>query len=154
ECFAVEAGPAFRQLWIEGPPAEFYWFDAVAISPDGKLVSVVGRSAFGGTGGRPALDISVRAAETGKTTFTKQLDAASPPQQLAFTADGSKLLVRTEGRTVQMFDAQAGAPAGELVHPRRPYVTGIAVHPGGPVACARTDGTVTFWNVEKREQLQ
>jgi WD40 repeat protein len=75
-------------------------------------------------------------------------------QQLAFTADGSKLLARTESRTVQLFDAATGAPAGELVHPGRPYVTAMAVHPRGPVACARTNGTVTFWDADKREQLR
>ena len=82
------------------------------------------------------------------------LDPADPVRQLAFTADGSKLLVRTDSRTVQTFDATTGAPAGELVHKGRPYVTGIAVHPRGPVAYARTDGTVTFWDVSKREQLR
>jgi WD40 repeat protein len=147
ECFAVGPDLDFRPLWIDGPPHELLWFDAVAITRDGKLTSVVQRVPFGGTGGRPALDVSVRNAETGQVLFTNIIDPASPPDQLAFTADGAKLLVRTDSRIVQMFDATTGAPAGELVHAGRPYVTAIAVHPRGPVACARTNGTVTFWEV-------
>jgi WD40 repeat protein len=61
---------------------------------------------------------------------------------------------RTDSRTVRIYDAATGSAAGELVHTGRPYVSGIAVHPRGPVACARTDGTVTFWDVEKLEQLR
>ncbi len=64
------------------------------------------------------------------------------------------MLVRTDSRVVQLFDAATGASAGELVHPGRPFVTGIAVHRHGPVACARTNGTVTFWDAEKCEQLR
>lgn len=82
------------------------------------------------------------------------LDPASPVLQLAFTADGSKLVVLTDSRTVQLFNTTTGAAAGELVHPGRSYVTGIAVHPRGPVACARTNGTVTFWDADARQQLR
>ena len=102
----------------------------------------------------PIQFISVRDANTGKPRWTVPTDAADPIRQFAFTADGAKLLARTDNRTVQMFDAATGAAAGELVHPGRPYVTGIAVHPRGIVACARTNGTVTFWDAEKREQLR
>lgn len=154
ECFAVGPELAFRRLWVEGPPHAFLWFDAVAITPDGRRAAAVRRFSFSGLGGRPYLGVSVRSAETGKELFVNSVDPASPVHQLAFTADGAKLLVRTDDRTVAMFDAATGAAAGELVHPRRPYVTAIAVHPRGPVACARTDGTVTFWDAAKCAQLR
>lgn len=102
----------------------------------------------------PKQSVFVRAAATGEPRVRIPFDAADPVRQLAFTADGSKLLVRTDGRTVCLFDAATGTAAGELVHPGRPYVTGIAVHPGGAVACARTDGTVTFWDAAKREKVR
>jgi WD40 repeat protein len=153
ECFAVEPGPVFRRLWVEGPPHELLWFDTVAMAASGTVAAVVERSAFGGSGGRSTLNVSVRNVESGKALFTAPHDTASPVQQLAFTTDGSKLLVRTDDRKVQLFDATTGAAAGELVHPGRPYVTGMAVHPRGPVACARTNGTVTFWDADKCEQL-
>jgi WD40 repeat protein len=90
----------------------------------------------------------------GKLLVTIPLDPASPVHQLAFTADGAKVLVRTDSNKVQLFDAATGSPAGELAHKGRPFVTAVAVHPRGPVACARTDGTVTFWDAEKRAQLR
>jgi WD40 repeat protein len=91
---------------------------------------------------------------TGKLLVTIPTDAASPVRQLAFTADGAKLIARTDGRAVQLYDVATGAPAGELVHAGRPFVTGMAVHPRGPVACCRTNGTVCLWDVEKRELLR
>ena len=98
--------------------------------------------------------MSVRDGDTGKARFTLPLDPASPIQQLAFTADGTKLLARTDSNKVQLFDAATGASAGELAHRGRSYVRGMAVHPRGPVACARTDGTVTFWDVQTRQPMR
>jgi WD40 repeat protein len=154
ECIAVGPGPTFRQLWVEGPPHEFLWFDAVALAPDAKWAAVVERTAHGGPGGRPALSLSVRDADTGTARFTLRLDPASPVHQLAFTTDGSRVLVRTDGNRVQLFSATVGAAAGELAHRGRPFVTGMAVHPRGPVACARTDGTVTFWDTDTRQPIR
>lgn len=125
--------------------------DTPAISPYGTCAVV---SRHGWATGRANLDLLLRDATTGKVRTTIPLDPSSPPWQLAFTADGSKLLARTDSRTVQLFDAVSGGAAGELVHPGRPFVTGIAIHPRGPVACARTNGTVTLWDAEKREQLR
>jgi hypothetical protein len=153
ECFAVESGPTLRLLWLEGP-RESYWFHRPAVTPDGNRVALVENPAHGGSGGRPALRVSVRDAAVGNTLATIPADIVNPIRQLAFTAGGSKLLVRTDSNKVQLFDAATGASAGELAHPGRPYVTGIAVHPKGPVACARTNGAVTFWDAEKREQLR
>ncbi len=107
------------------------------------------------TGGtHPTQFVSLREAATGKQLTRVPLDAADPVKQLAFTADGSKLLARTADRKVQLFDATTGAAAGELVHPGRSFVSGVAVHPRGPVACARTNGTVTFWDADTRAQLR
>ena len=150
-CFAVEGELQFRHLWTDRRASHF-WFDTFALGPDGTGAALAERSES--STGRPSLRLSIREAATGEHRLAVPLDAAEPVRQLAFTADGAKLLVGTESRTVAMFDAATGAPAGELVHPRRPYVTAMAVHPRGPVACARTDGTVTFWNAEKREQLR
>jgi WD40 repeat protein len=81
-------------------------------------------------------------------------DPASPIRQLAFTANGAALLVRTDSNTVRLFDAATGVPAGALAHRGRSYVSGMAVHPRGPVACARTDGTITFWDAAARAPIR
>jgi WD40 repeat protein len=71
-----------------------------------------------------------------------------------FSADGAKVLARSSGRTVKVFDAATGQAAGELLHPGRPFVTGVAVHPDGTVACCRNNGAVCLWNLEKRELVR
>ena len=158
EVWSIITDPGYERSWGDGPH-DFLWLwragDRCAspvISRDCGLVGAEERAE--GHTGRPARALVVRDGGSGKQLVSIALDAADPVRQLVFTADGSKLLVRTDSRTVRLFDAATGAPAGELVHPRRPYVTATAVHPRGPVACARTDGTVTFWNVAKREQLR
>lgn len=150
EC-CTSPGPMYELTWIDGPH-EWRSFGAPAFAPDGARAA----NAVGGSGadGRPTQLISLRDAATGNVARVIPFDPASPVLQMAFTADGSKLAVRTDGRTVHLFDASTGAAAGELVHPGRPYVTAVAAHPGAFVACARTDGTVTFWDAEKRERVR
>lgn len=117
-------------------------FGCPAVSPTGVRVAAVTASASD----RAALSIQVRDAGTGAALLSIPFDPADPVQQLAFTADGGRLLVRYRDRTVAVYDADTGQPAGELVHPRRPYLTGLAVGPSGMIATSRNDGTVTFWD--------
>ena len=146
ESIAAEPNGAYRRLWR----AEIYCF--------GSPVAAVGHGCCAITIGQlePRLMqfVSIRDAESGKERASISLGTAAPGKQLAFTADGAKLLVGTDGNKVQLFDAATGAAAGELAHKGRPFVTAVAVHPRGPVACARTDGTVTLWDAEKRTQLR
>ena len=140
--------PKLSLLWKEDrwvPRARFG--AAPAVDPSGALLAVPVLT--GGT--RPTQSVSIRNADTGEQRTQIPLDAASPVQQLAFTADGAKLVVRTDDRTVRLYDTVTGAAAGELVHPGRSFVTGIAVHPRGPIACARTNGTVTLWDANTRQ---
>src|SRR5205807_345033 len=81
----------------------------LAVSPDGRRVAVAAHSGFD----RPRQVIQIRSGSTGKVLRVVPLDPADPVQQLAFTADGTKLLARFHGRTVRVFDAQTGEPAGE-----------------------------------------
>ena len=150
-CFTTPPSTASRLNWNVDPAEGFARFGAPAFDPSGQRVAVCA-TAIGirGTGA----EIQIRNAATGKLQVAIPRGAASPILGTAFTADGSKLLVRTGDRKVQLFDATTGAAAGELVHPGRPYVTGVAVHPRGPVACARTNGTVTFWDADTRAQLR
>jgi WD40 repeat protein len=143
--------PKISLLWKEDrwePHTRFHF--PLAIDPPTKRLAV---PVWAGAT-HPTHFISVRDSDTGKQLVRFSLDPTSPVLQLAFTSDGAKLLVRTESNKVQLFDAATGAPAGELAHKGRPYVSGIAVHPRGPAACARTDGTVTFWDVERPEPLR
>lgn len=128
--------------------------DSLTVYARPALSFVTGRVAVERSTARSWRFLEVRAADTGKELVSIPLDPASPVRQLAFTADGAKLLVRTDGNAVQLFDAATGTDLGALKHKGRPFVTGIAVHPRGPVACARTDGTVTMWDAEAREQLR
>ena len=149
ECLSIDAELNIRSLWTTARGFESV-MDAFDISRDARRVALVKQFDFTG---RPARTLAVLDAESGKQFTRVSLDPANPVWQLAFTADGSKLLVRTDSRTVQLFAAGNGAAAGELVHPGRPYVTGVAVHPRGPVACTRTNGTVTFWDADTHRQL-
>jgi WD40 repeat protein len=148
-CFELGAKTSFRRLWSVGPD-RFILYGDPAFSPDGNVVAVSMHDGF-----RDHVHnlVHLRAAGTGKLLRTIDFDltGADPIKQIAFSADGAKVLVRASGRVVKVFDAATGQLAGELLHPGRPYVTGMAVHPNGEVACARNDGTVCFWNLEKRE---
>lgn len=146
ECFAVEPGPSFRKLWSEGPRA-FRLYGEPAISPDGSRVAV---SEHEGFGDHPSNTLQIREAKTGKVLAEVEFGASDPLEQIVFSADGAKVLARSSGRTVKVFDA-TGQAAGELLHPGRPFVTGMAVHPDGTVACCRNNGTVCLWNLERRE---
>src|SRR5262245_40330552 len=150
-CFVIDEGPTFRHIWSESRQS-FAWFDAFAINHDGSRAALVERSES--NSGRPKLQLAILEGETGKRIISSALDPSSSVLQLAFATAGSQLLARSEGRKVQIYDTATGAPAGELVHTGRPYVTGMAVHPRGPVACCRTNGTVCLWDVEKRELLR
>ncbi|MBY0457673.1 MAG: WD40 repeat domain-containing protein [Gemmataceae bacterium] len=151
KCLATDGELEFHSLWGDGGTSH-RWFDSFALSPDGRRAAFAEHSEF--PIGRPARVLRFRDASTGTYVFSIPLAPADPIRQLAFTADGEKLLARTDSRTVRLFDATTGTTAGELVHPGRPFVTGVAVHPRGPVACARTNGTVTFWDPDTREQLR
>ncbi|AWM41858.1 WD domain, G-beta repeat [Gemmata obscuriglobus] len=126
------------------------YFGSVALAPTGNRFAL---SVYEGLA-YPKQSVQVRDAAGGELRVSVPMDSASPVRQLAFTADGVKLLVRTDSRKVQMCDAITGAPVGELVHPGRSFVTGIAVHPGGTVACTRNDGTVTLWDTEKGKRAR
>jgi WD40 repeat protein len=142
ESWHVTASPAFTRTWAEGPH-EFVWYGSPAVGADGERVAVSAHVGYD----RPTETIEIRRATSRKIVREIPLDPADPVQQLAFTADGTKLLARFRGRTVRAFDAETGEPAGELVHKGRPFVTGLAVHPGGKViATSRTDGTAWFWD--------
>jgi WD40 repeat protein len=148
--WAVGAEPEFVRVWANGPH-EFIWFHSPSVSPDGTRVAVGVNAGYD----RARAVIDVRRAADGDILHEIALDPTDPTEQLAFTADGSKLLARFLGRTVRAFDAQTGEPAGELVHKGRPFVTGLAVHPGGrAIATTRTDGTVWFWDPATLRQLR
>lgn len=92
--------------------------------------------------------VTVHDTNTGERVARWELEPTSAVMQLAYSACGTKLFARSASRKVEVFDADSGAPAGELVHLGRAFVSGIAVHPNGTVACARANGTVTLWNAQ------
>jgi WD40 repeat protein len=151
-CSVLAPGGAPRGVWRDGPHALMLYGEP-AFSPDGSLAAVSEHFAYAD---RVRNLVQLRDPRNGKLLRTIDFDptGADPIQQIAFSADGAKVLVRAAGRTVKLFDAATGQPAGELLHPGRPYVTGLAVHPGGQVACSRNNGTVCLWDLEKRELVR
>ncbi|MBA4187293.1 MAG: hypothetical protein C0467_04660 [Planctomycetaceae bacterium] len=152
-CYAVGDPWAVTTVWSENPGSfgGFYLYDCPAISPDCMRMAVAEHYA---TSNRVRNTVQMREAEKGIVLASIEFGGANPLLQLAFSADSAKLLARSSGRTVKVFDVATGQPAGELVHPGRPYVTGMAVHPNGTVACSRNNGTVCFWNLEKCELVR
>jgi WD40 repeat protein len=150
ECWAVTPEVTLRQTLWSDDPEEFLRFGEPAISPDGTRVAVSVRVGVGVTRNT----VTLRDAATGRPQAEFDFDPADPLLQLAFSADGTKLLARYLDRVVKVFDAATGQPAGELVHPGRPYITGMAVHPNGTLACSRNNGAVCFWNLTKGELVR
>jgi WD40 repeat protein len=149
-CHATWGGSRFRQLWdVESGDL----FSDPCFSPDGSRAAV---SVHESRGDRVRNRVHVLDAESGalKARIEFDRDGSEPIEQVAFSADGEEVLARARSRTVKLFDAATGQPAGELVHPGRPFVTGMAVHPGGMLACSRNNGTVCFWDVGKRELVR
>jgi len=139
-------------VWSEGTATGgFYIFNCPAINPGCTRMAVAEHCS---AGNRVRNTVQIRDAEKGTVLVSVQFDASDPLEQIVFSADGTKLLARSSGRIVKVFDAITGQPAGELVHPGRPYVSGMAVHPNGTVACSRNNGTVCFWDLEKRELVR
>jgi WD40 repeat protein len=144
----VSEGPKFGEGWAIGPHGSM-WYKLPAMSRDGSRIADACRGSYGG-----GETIQISDTDTGKVQASIPSDLVDFAQQLAFSIDGSKLLVRRLGRTVQMFDTTTGAAAGELVHTGRPYVSGMAVHPNGTVACSRNNGTVCLWDIQKCELVR
>jgi WD40 repeat protein len=149
-CHALQMGPRFRELWSV---AGGYLYGDPCFAPGGARAAV---SVHESRGDRVRNHVHVLDAEAGTVTAKVAFDrdGSDPVEQVAFAADGSRVLARARSRTVKVFDAATGAPAGELVHPGRPFVTGMAVHPNGTVACSRNNGQVYFWDLEKRELVR
>ncbi len=119
-----------------------YFRTGAATSADGTRVAFVTN-----VGSDPCKQfVTAHDTSTGDRVARWELDPTGAVLQLAYSACGTKLFARSSAHTVDVFDASTGARAGELVHPGRAFVTGIAVHPDGTVACARADGTVALWS--------
>ncbi|WP_439626699.1 WD40 repeat domain-containing protein [Gemmata sp.] len=150
-CLVAESDLRFHRAWSEHSHGRGR-FDVAAIDPNGAKAAFVEKSTS--STGRSVLTLSVRNAGTGSEYTSTVLDPTTRVEQLQFSADSTKLLARKSGRVVQVFDAETGRPAGELVHPGRPYLSGMAVHPNGTVACSRNNGTVCLWNLERCELVR
>jgi WD40 repeat protein len=137
-----------RSLWADRP-YPFLGYRAPTLSSDGRTLAVIVLSerAEGGAD----RSISIRVSATGTNCVDIRCESESSVEELLFSADGSLLLSRTIGRRVLKFDVESGEAKGALVHPGRAFVTGMAVHPRGALACSRSNGSICFWDLRKSE---
>jgi hypothetical protein len=135
--------PELKLLWrVNTWESHTHFRTGAATSADGSRVAFATN-----VGSFPCKQfVTVHDTDTGERVARWELEPTSAVAQLAFSACGTKLFARSAARTVEVLDAQTGARVGELVHPGRAFVSGIAVHPSGTIACARANGTVTLWN--------
>jgi WD40 repeat protein len=139
-CYELGAGLALTRQWgiRTGEWADFQ----PRFSADGTRIAVLVN-----------WELQIRSARTGNATRA-QPDPEGGAGDVAFSADGSVLIVGNDSPKVQLFDAATGSALGALLHPGKSFVTKIAVHPRGPVACARKDGSVSFWDLATRERTR
>jgi WD40 repeat protein len=141
QAWRVGQVPLAEPFWLRGPQ-EWVFYISLALCPDGRQVAVSVKDGVT----HPGESIQVLDTTSGKVTRVIPHDPADPIRQIAFTADGTTVLIRCDSRTIKAFEVATGFPAGELVHPRRSFVTSLAVHPGGQaIATCRNDGMVWFW---------
>jgi len=143
-CHAFRAKWTFRHLWGADSVSGVLFGDP-CYSRTGKLAAV---SVNESRGDRVRNLVHVLDAATGKVAAKIEFDrdGSEPVEQVAFSADGSRVFARARSRYVKVFDAATGAKLDEIMHPGRPFVTGMAVHPNGSLACVRNNGTVCVWN--------
>ncbi len=139
------------QHWETARWPEFTGFDAApAVNANNTRVAVARIV----SAQRPRHDIAIYDAATGKQLRVIPLDATNTVKKLAYLPDNRTLVVSNHSRVVQMFDTDSGELAGELTHKGRPFVSGIAVHPSGVIACTRNNGVVSYWEPQTRELLR
>jgi hypothetical protein len=137
--------PELKLLWrLDKWEPHTYFRTGAAVSADGTRVALATN-----VGSFPCKQfVTVHDTTTGESVARWELETTTAYDQFAYSACGTKLFARSAARTVEVFDALTGAKAGELVHPGRAFVCGLAVHPNGTVVCTRANGTVTLWNAQ------
>lgn len=139
-CWSV---PELKLVWrLDKWEPHTHFRTGSAVSADGSRVAFASN-----VGSFPCKQfVTVHDTNAGERVARWELDPTCAAAQLVYSVCGTKLFARTDSRTVDVFDPDTGARVGGLVHPGRAFVSGIAVHPNGAIACARANGTVTLWN--------
>jgi WD40 repeat protein len=132
------AGKELRKL--EAQPADA---EAVALTPDGKVLATAERS------GRIGLwDVA-----TGKPL--RRLEGnGNPVFAVAFAADGKALLSGGQDRTLRLWDVVSGRELRRFAGHAN-AVTGVAFGPGGKLlASTSLDGTVRLWDAAAGNEVR
>jgi WD40 repeat protein len=116
--------------------------NAVAVSPDGKLVASTGADAA----------VHVWDIATGKTLV--QLAGVSSGWSIIFSADGKKLAIPGQDNTVRILDAMTGKELRNCAG-HQGVVWAVALTPDGKtVASASADGTIRIWDAVTGKEVR
>jgi WD40 repeat protein len=118
----------------------------LALSPEGRMLAIVGRQAEGwidfhdaATGARlatsPARPVADPDANRGH----------SPPSAMTFAPDGRTLLTSSPTEGVKLYETATGKEARQLAEPSDDGLGGIAIAPDGRSLAVRTEKTIRVW---------
>ena len=138
-----------QQGILPGDPANL-GVNAVAFSPDGKLLAVAQANGY----------VRLWNPVTGQPVGAPLLASTSPQSYVAgvaFSPDGKLLASAGDDGTVRLWNPVTGQPVGALLiastGPAN-YVSGVAFSPDGKLlASADGDGTVRLWNPSTRQPV-
>jgi WD40 repeat protein/tRNA A-37 threonylcarbamoyl transferase component Bud32 len=125
---------ADRGKLLQVLPHHRYQVNAVAVSPDGRLVASVSMDGL--------LRLSDRASGTALRTLP---GGQSPIRSAAFSPDGQSLATAREDGSVQVWAVSAGPPLHTIPGHGKPPC-GLAYSPDGRLTVAEPSGRITVWD--------
>jgi uncharacterized protein (TIGR03067 family) len=158
---AATDGPAVRpqpqskvlRPWVARTPG--LPVQALAVSPDGKLVAAGGGLWRKGDRLEAGSDFDVRLLDAATGKELRRLKGPTVPvRALAFTPDGKRLVADATGQAAYVWDVGSGG----LLHvlgKERPYVWGMALAPDGRTLLTTSlAGKLFLWDVESGKQIR